>query len=131
MRARRAGLVGGREAGQATYKTRATRNWRSLTYICCSNLEEMEHELEMEFVGAVSIPSYPPHPPEGWEEMGGDERGGGWDGQDGVVPDADPLVPGVDLVVPDVHPVVPDANKDPPGPPPRRSIFLFNPLAAR
>ena len=103
----------------------------------------MEHELEMELVPGqcivcvcvwgggvcgvgwgVSIPSHLPHPPEGWEEMGGNE-GGGWDGQDGVVPDADPVVPGVDLVVPDVHVVVPDANKDLPGPHPRMSFFKF------
>ena len=53
MWARRAGLVGGREGGQATYKIRATRNLRSLIYICCSSLEEideLEHELEMELV---------------------------------------------------------------------------------
>ena len=63
-----------------------------------------------------------------WSEV----VGRGWDGQDGVVPDADPVVPGGDLVVPDVHLVVPDANKDPPGPHPRRSInFSLNPFGAR
>ena len=79
----------------------------------------------------VSIPSHPHIPPRDGRKWAG-MRGGGWDGQDGVVPDADPVVPGVDLVVPGVHLVVPDANKDPPGPPPRRSIFFFvNPLGAR